>query len=160
VTSRERMEHELRMAGANDISLTQPHYADVNQLGDILINLNIVPSLDVGYYVYRGGQIGGYGGNGGGGTGGQGTGGRGSGGSGGTGGAGTFGASIPLPTAKGGLIIMRGSGADQAEFYNRLQARESNNRGGRLFFLRVAISPDAIENRLPADMLVSYFVML
>ena len=160
VTSRERMEHELRMAGANNITLMQAHYADVSQLGDILINMNILPSLDTGYYVYTGGQIGGGYGSGGNSAGGQGTGGRGSGGTGGAGGAGAFGASIPLPTAKGGLIIMRGSGADQAEFYNRLQARESKNRGGRLFFLRVAISPDAIENKLPADTLVSYLVML
>ncbi len=159
VTSRERMEHELRMSGANDVGFYQSHYADVNQLGDILLNMNIVPSLDSGYYVYTGGRVGGgFGGSGG--SGGSGAGGGSGFGSGGSGGAGTFGGSIPLPTAKGGLVILRGTGADQAGFYNRLISRESKSKDNRLFFLRVALSPDAIENLLPADELNSYFFIL
>ncbi|MCD6120199.1 hypothetical protein J7K50_10260 [bacterium] len=163
VTSRERMEHELMMRGASSIGLVQPHYADVNQLGDILINMNILPSIDTGYYVYTGGRVGGYGGGYGGGQGGgaggsgTGSGGRGIGGG---GSAGAFGARIPLPTAKSGLMIIRGCGADQAGFYNRLLGRESKTRKGRMFFMRYALSPDAAGNELPAYDLISYLVIL
>lgn len=161
VTSRERMEHELKMKGAGSASFYQPHYMDVNQLGDILLNMDVVPSIDSGYYVYRGGQINGGGGTGGG-TGGGGTGGGiGGGGGGGIGGgAGGFGASIPLPTAKSGLVIIKGTGADQASFYNRLVGRESKAREGRMFFLRVALSPDAVENTLPPEELTSYLFVI
>ena len=158
VTSRERIEHELRMNGTNDVALIQAHYADVNQLGNILLDMGVVPSLDSGYYVYTGGRIGGGNGGNNGGSGGNGQGGNidGSG----SGGAGSFGGSIPLPTSKGELIILRGSGADQAGFYNRLVSRESKNKESRLFFLRVALTPDAIENMLPAIELNSYFFIL
>jgi len=84
VTSRERIEHELK--GANEVELYQLHYADPNQIVQILLNLDILPSVNVGYYTYQGRGSGGYGGGssgGYGGSGGYGSGGSGSGGSGG-----------------------------------------------------------------------------
>ncbi|MEP0813804.1 MAG: hypothetical protein HRF49_03950 [bacterium] len=156
VTSRERMEHELK--DANEVELYQLHYADPNQIIQILWTMDILPSFNVGYYTYRGisgGNLGGqgqggFGGSGGGtgrgGSGGGGSfrnasvdlstapayfaepmqgispgspggggggagGGQGQGGQGGIGGQGQggVGGGIPLPTAKSGLIIMRGT---------------------------------------------------
>lgn len=171
VTSKERLEQEI--PGQNEIDLYQLHYADPFQLYDILAQLNLLPSLTVGWYVYYGwgGGIGGGGGGGiggggiGGGGGGRGGGGYGGGGGrrsaspddaaavggavrnnyfdplqvgqplqgigGGAGGAGGGGAGggggqgggggigggggglggggIPLPTAKAGLVVMRGT---------------------------------------------------
>ncbi len=177
ITSRERKEQEIK--GANVIDFYQLHYADPAELYLILYNLDLLPSINVGWYVYtnrstRGGFGGGFGGGGfGGGIGGGfggggfggggfggggfsanipptstvsqgyldansalagsyfgdaplqgagpgfgagggagGVGGAGAGGFGGVGGAGAGGAGIgfiPLPTAKSGLIVMRGS---------------------------------------------------
>ncbi|MEP0815030.1 MAG: hypothetical protein HRF49_10240 [bacterium] len=161
VTSRERMEHELNISGVSSISLYQTHYADPNQLQQILMNMNVLPSTDTGFYIYRGGLIGGQGGLGqGGGTGGGGTGRGGSGGGGGAGGSGSFGAGIPLPTAKSGLMIIKGTGADHAAFFNRLVGRESKVRDGRRFFMKVALSPEAMNDTLPASELTGYLVML
>jgi uncharacterized membrane protein YgcG len=77
ITSKERLEQEL--PGQNEIDLYQLHYADPYQLYDILAQLNLLPSLTVGWYVYYGSGGGGYGGGGGtgGGTGGGGYGGGG-----------------------------------------------------------------------------------
>ena len=161
VSSRERMEHELNIAGVSSIGEYQIHYADPLQLQQILINMNILPSTNTGFFIYRGGQIGGSGGGQGSGSGGAGgTGGGGQGGGGGTGAGGGYGAGIPLPTAKGGLMIIRGTSADQAGFYNRLLSRESKVRDGRLFFMRIALSPGALENELPPGEMNSYLVML
>jgi hypothetical protein len=90
VTSKERLEQELQ--GQNEVNLYQLHYADPEQLYEVLFQLNMLPSLEVGWYVYYGngggggqGGTGGGGGNqgGGGGGGGRGGGGGGAGGSGG-----------------------------------------------------------------------------
>lgn len=85
ITSPERLEQEL--SGQNEVDLLQFHYADPYQIEQILDNLNLRTSSS-GWYIYRGG--GGGGGRGGGGRGG--------------GGGGTFSAS-----AKGGLLVYRGS---------------------------------------------------
>jgi len=163
VTSRERKEQEIEIA--NEIDFYQLHYADPNEIYQILYNLDLLPSVTVGWYVYQntggggygggggggGGQGGGgdggrgggggrysadypssayaaasssmtsgyfgaepmqsVGGGGGGGQGGGGGGGQGGGGGGGMGGGGGAGGSgtIPIPTAKSGLVVMRGS---------------------------------------------------
>jgi len=82
VTSRERKEQEIK--GANVIDFYQLNYADPTEVYGILYNLDLLPSIQVGWYVYRGygggygGGGGGYGGGGGGaGGGGYGGGGRG-----------------------------------------------------------------------------------
>jgi len=148
VTSRERKEQEIEIA--NEIDFYQLHYADPNEIYQILFNLDLLPSVTVGWYVYQnsfsgGGYGGGGGGQGGGGSdnnrGGGGSrysadypasayaaasssmtsgyfgtepmqvgpgGGGGGGGFGGGGGAGG-GGGIPIPTAKSGLVVMRGS---------------------------------------------------
>jgi hypothetical protein len=72
VTSPERLNYELQ--GTNDIALTQFHYADPDQVAQIMQQFNLVPDLNAGWYIYRGG-------------GGQGTG-FGQGGNGGSGGSG------------------------------------------------------------------------
>jgi len=153
ITSKERIEQELE--GQNEIDLYQLHYADPNQIYQILWQLNLLPSMTVGWYVYSGGgggyggSSGGYGGSGGGSRGGNyggrsaslatttsysdplqigqpmqgvgggaggGTGGGGGGGQPGGGGAGGGGAGggyggfgVALPTAKSGLVVMRGT---------------------------------------------------
>jgi len=172
VTSKERLEQEI--AGQNEIDLYQLHYADPTQIYQILYQLNLLPSVTVGWYVYYGnngggqgggnqggnqgggnqggGQGGGQGGRGysapapadaaatggavrsnyfdplqiqgptptqapgggaggGGGGGGQGGGGQGGGGQGGGQGGqgGQGGGGVPLPTAKSGLVVMRGT---------------------------------------------------
>ena len=162
ITSKERLEQELR--GQNEIDLYQLHYADPQQIYQILYQLNLLPSINVGWYVYQGntggnnqggqggggnqgggggnfqsasasdvaaageavrgnyfdttsdlgnnyiplqGAGGGGGGGAGGGGGGQGGGGRGGGGQG--GGGNQTGGGVPLPTAKSGLVVMRGT---------------------------------------------------
>jgi hypothetical protein len=100
VTSRERLEEET--PGANVVDFYQLHYADPGQIYQILYNLDLLPSIYVGWYVYvnplssGGGYGGGYGGGGygGGGYGGGGFGGGGFGG-GGFGGGGFRNASAP-----------------------------------------------------------------
>ncbi|MCC7477462.1 hypothetical protein IT575_03295 [bacterium] len=87
VTSKERLEQELE--GQNTIDLYQLHYADPFEVTNILEELNMLPSLTVGWYVYSGGRGGG--GNTGGGGGGNRGGGRGGGGRGGGGGGGGVG---------------------------------------------------------------------
>ena len=85
ITSQERLEQEIK--GQNEIDLYQLHYADPFQLYEILYMLNLLPSLTVGWYYYRGGGFGGNsGGSGGSGTGSGGRGGTGGGGGGGFGG--------------------------------------------------------------------------
>jgi len=85
VTSRERKEQEIK--GANVIDFYQLHYADPAELYNILLSLDLLPSINVGWYVYTnrytGGGFGGGGfGRGGGGFGGGGFGGGGFGGGG------------------------------------------------------------------------------
>ncbi len=69
ITSKERLEQEL--AGQNEIDLYQLHYADPDQIWDILYQLNLLPSVTVGWYVYEGGNGNNGGGNNGGGGGGN-----------------------------------------------------------------------------------------
>jgi hypothetical protein len=165
ITSKERKEQEL--PELNEIDLYQLHYADPFQLYEILYQLQLLPSITTGWYIYRGGgggtggggggfgggsggggggfggstrsaylnnqaqaagavqghysdplQVGtpmqgvGIGGSGGGGGGGGGTGGGGGGGGGfggGGGGTGGGGNGLPIPTAKAGLVVMRGT---------------------------------------------------
>jgi hypothetical protein len=99
VTSRERLEQEL--SGHNKVDLYQFHYADPDQVTDILANLNMLPGTNTGWYIYQGS----------GGGGGLDDGGRGSGGSGGGSGGGVGGgaANAIMDTAKGGLVVYRGS---------------------------------------------------
>jgi hypothetical protein len=66
ITSKARLEYELE--GTNEIDLYQLHYADPNQLVQILDQLNLLPLVDVGWYVYQGGGNSGNGGFGGGGN--------------------------------------------------------------------------------------------
>jgi hypothetical protein len=164
ITSRERKEQEI--LNANEIDFYQLHYADPSQIYTILYNLDLLPSVNVGWYVYRntgggnnyggggggnnnnsgggnnnrntnaainpyldasaamsqgyfgndmqplqtgpGGGNGGQGGGGGGNSGGGGQGGGG-GGIGQGGGGGSTGGGLPLPTAKSGLVVMRGT---------------------------------------------------
>jgi hypothetical protein len=69
ITSKERKEQELK--GQNQIDLYQLHYADPSQIWEILYQLNLLPSVTVGWYVYQGdGGNNSGGGNGGGGNGG------------------------------------------------------------------------------------------
>jgi len=91
VTSRERLEQEL--AGQNEIDLYQMHYADPDQVTQILGDLNLLPGENSGWYIYRGSGGGGTGTGGGSGSGG-GTGGSG-GGSGGGGGMAPSRAPVP-----------------------------------------------------------------
>jgi hypothetical protein len=156
ITSRERKEQEI--ANANEIDFYQLHYADPTEVYQILYNLDLLPSVNVGWYVYQntygggGNQQGGGGGGGGnnrgggggnnnrtnasylgassalasgyfdsqpmqaaGGGGGQSGGGGGGGGGnqggggGGQGGGGQQSGSIPVPSAKSGLVVMRGT---------------------------------------------------
>lgn len=79
VTSPERLNQELE--GTNEINLYQFHYADPNQMTDMLDSLGMLPGTDAGWYIYRGGGNG-NGSGGGGGGGGVGGGGGGSGGGG------------------------------------------------------------------------------
>ena len=65
VTSKERLEQEL--AGENEIDLYQLHYADPYQIWEILYQLNLLPSITVGWYIYQGGNNNNGGGNNGGG---------------------------------------------------------------------------------------------
>jgi hypothetical protein len=90
VTSKERVEQELQ--GTNSVGLNQHHYADPDQIHDILGNVGALPSTTQGWYVYQGGGNGGQGGGGG-----QGQGG------------GQGGGGINLATAKSGLLVYRGS---------------------------------------------------
>jgi len=85
VSSKERIQQEI--AGANQIDLYQEHYADPQELYNILDNMDLLPSRERGWYVYRN-PYGGYGGGGGRGAGGGGYGGGGSRGGGAGGGAG------------------------------------------------------------------------
>lgn len=50
ITSRERLEQETK--GANSIEYMQLHYASPNQINNILYQLDLLPSLYVGWYVY------------------------------------------------------------------------------------------------------------
>ncbi len=74
VTSPERLNQELQ--GTNEIGLYQFHYADPDQVTDMLDSLGMLPGTDSGWYIYRGGgnsgSGGGFGGGGGGGNGGGG----------------------------------------------------------------------------------------
>jgi len=101
VTSRERLNQEI--AGANEIDLTQLHYADPTQLTQIMDNLNLMPGTNSGWYIYSGGGGYGQGGAGGGGGAGQGGGGAG-GGRGGRGGGGAGGSASARPQ----LFVYRG----------------------------------------------------
>jgi len=93
VTSRERKEQEIEIA--NEIDFYQLHYADPNEIYQILYNLDLLPSVTVGWYVYQNQYSGGGGGYGGGGS--QGGGGNygGDGGSRGGGGGGRYSANYP-----------------------------------------------------------------
>jgi hypothetical protein len=116
VSSKERIEEEI--PGASKVDFQQLNYADPTQVYQILNSLDLLPSTEYGWWVYQnplggtgqGGAGGGFGGGYGGGRQGGGLGGGGR----------TFGAAIPLPTAKGGLLIIRGSSAAQDEYYTRL----------------------------------------
>ncbi|MBN2082137.1 hypothetical protein JW859_08005 [bacterium] len=101
VTSRERLEQEL--AGQNEIDLYQMHYADPDQVTNILGDLNLLPGENSGWYIYRG-SGGGTGSGGGGNPGGGGSGGSG-GGAGGGGGGGMAPNRAPVPDA----VFYRGS---------------------------------------------------
>ena len=102
VTSRERLEQEL--AGTNTISLHQMHYADPDQMTQLLGNFSLLPGTNSGWYIYRGSGGGGGGTGGGGNSGGGGSGGGGiGGGSGSGGGHGAQGSSAP------DIIVHRGS---------------------------------------------------
>jgi hypothetical protein len=97
ITSKERVEQELQ--GQNQIDLYQLHYANPNQIYQILYQLRLLPSVTVGWYVYSGG---GSNSNGGGGTGGgnnSGGGNSGGGGNRGGGGGGNRGNSMDSPVA-------------------------------------------------------------
>jgi hypothetical protein len=78
VTSPERLNQELE--GTNEINLYQFHYADPDQMTDMLDNLGMLPGTDSGWYIYRGGGNGTGSGGGGGAGGGNGGGGNGDGG--------------------------------------------------------------------------------
>ncbi len=52
ITSKERLEQELQ--GQNEIDLYQLHYANPNQVYQILYQLRLLPSVTVGWYVYSG----------------------------------------------------------------------------------------------------------
>jgi hypothetical protein len=68
VTSRQRMEYEL--SGTNEINLSQFHYADPDQMAQILDQFGLMADVNSGWYVYRGnGNGNGNGGNGGNGNG-------------------------------------------------------------------------------------------
>lgn len=105
ITSRERLEQEL--AGQNEIDLYQMHYADPDQITEILDNLNMLPGTDSGWYIYRGAG-GGYGGGTGGGA-------SGGGGQGGGGGGGQGGGAFSSATPDTGLLVYRGSTREPIE---------------------------------------------
>jgi hypothetical protein len=121
ITSKERLEQELE--GTNEIALYQLHYADPFQLEDILDDLNLLPGVDSGWYVYRGrGNRGNGGGGGGQGGGGQGGGGQGGGGRGGGGGGGRN--DVSLDTA-----INMGD-ASRGQYFNTSQTGPMQAIGG------------------------------
>jgi hypothetical protein len=113
VTSKERVEEELQ--GTNSVGLNQFHYADPQQVHDILGNVGELPSTTQGWYMYQGtngnGGGGGRGNGGGGGQGGGGGGGQGGGGGGQGGGGGGQGGGLRgfIDSAKSGLLVYRGS---------------------------------------------------
>jgi hypothetical protein len=77
VTSPQRLEYELN--GTNEINLQQFHYADPEQVAQIMSQFGMMPDINSGWYIYRGsgnggngtggGNNGGFGGNNGGGNG-------------------------------------------------------------------------------------------
>jgi hypothetical protein len=121
VTSKERLEQELQ--GTNSVNMHQFHYADPQQVYDVLGNLGELPSSIQGWYMYQGNG----GGNGGGG-GGQGGGGQGGGGGGGLQGF--------IASAKSGLLVYRGSSRQP------IMDRVVNALDGGHVVVRVLLAPE------------------
>jgi hypothetical protein len=128
VTSPERLNYELD--GTNDIALTQFHYADPDQVAQLLQQFGVVPDINAGWFIYRGGGGGsglGQGGNGGGGNGNLG--GNRGGGSGGNGRGG-------LASAKPDVLVYRGSSRAPVE-----QAVDAALAAGQSV-VRVTLAPE------------------
>lgn len=129
VTSRERLEEET--PGANVIDFYQLHYADPGQIYQILYNLDLLPSIYVGWYVYVNPQSSGTGGGGyGGGRGGGGTGGGGFGGGGTGGGFGGGFRNAPSPGGGGSFGVPGDSSLSPAGSYFAQPMQASPGAGG------------------------------
>ena len=122
ITSKERLEQEL--PGQNEIDLYQLHYADPWQVYDILEQLNLLPSVNVGWYIYQGGGSGGTGGGGGG------TGGGGGGSRGGSGGGSRRSASLADTVTTANAVRMHYTDPLQVGGYTPLQGLGGGAGGG------------------------------
>lgn len=124
VSSRERLEEETEAVGG--ITVYQPHYAESSQIYFMLGNMDLLPSMNFGYYGYAGfvGFGGGFGGGraGGGGGAGQGGGGGRVGGGGG-GGAPPFGTAVDLDSyelsSSRGVTVIKGDKGKVERFLER-----------------------------------------